>query len=184
MKTTINVRSKILIDTYQKWIKAGDSVLDIGVGNGVMAWNIQKGLKCKITGTDVLKYIETPIKFTKMKGLDQLPFKNNEFDIAMLNGVLHHIDTANQPKVILEAFRVSKNLLIFDDQPSFRSKWICFVLNKIHEPRMYLPATFRTSKEWKKMFKSLKLEYKFKEAKLPWWYPLPHFGFKVWKRKR
>jgi hypothetical protein len=119
-----------------------------------------------------------------MKKPNELPFEDGTFHVAMLNGVLHHIDSKNQPKVILEALRVANNLLIFDDQPSFRSRWICFVLNKIHEPRMYLPETFRSDKEWRRLFKSLGLACEFSKVSMPWWYPLPHFAFRVWKPAR
>jgi ubiquinone/menaquinone biosynthesis C-methylase UbiE len=157
-------------------------VLDIGVGNGVMGWEIQRRLKCTVTGTDVLNYVETPITFAKMKTPDKLPFKDVTFDFAMLNGVLHHIDADVQSKVLLEGLRVAKYLLIFDDQPSWRSRWICFVLNKIHEPRMYLPETFRSDNQWSAMFKKLNLNFEFSKVELPWWYPLPHIAFRVWKK--
>jgi hypothetical protein len=184
MKTTIRIRAKLIIKTYRKWIKKSDSVLDVGVGNGVMGWEIQTALKCKVTGTDVLNYVETGIGFVKMKKKSELPFKKGSFKVAMLNGVLHHIDAQDQPKVILESLRVADNLLIFDDQPAFRSRWICFVLNKIHEPRMRLPETFRSDKEWRGLFKSLGLSYEFSKVDIPWWYPLPHIAFRVWKPKR
>lgn len=51
----------------------------------------------------------------------KLPFKNNEFDVVTIIGVLHHCGLKDEnKKVLAEAMRVSKRVILIDD--SYRNR--------------------------------------------------------------
>lgn len=96
-------------------------VIDIGCGDGV--YTIELWDRCQpesITGIDPA---EESIKIAREKAgkrkiefaihlADKLPYKDDEFDIAYVRGVLHHMD--NPADAIREALRVARNVLVIE----------------------------------------------------------------------
>jgi len=140
----------------QDFIEEGSRILDLGCGSGIAAKNFQDFFKAKVIGVDVKDNRLVPIPFKIVDGKN-LPFDDNSFDVVMINFVLHH---SEQPESLLkEAKRVSKKIIIFEDLPEgIFSKLRC----KIHEITFFggkrEKFNFKTSNEWKKIFKKLGLK--------------------------
>ena len=114
-----------------------------------------------------------------MNSFDSLPFSRKSFDIAMFNDVLHHTSYKNQVKLISEALRVAKQILIFELKPDFLTKAGDYALNKIHNPRMDIPYTYREVKGWESLFSDLDIKCEKKNVTSSFWYPFNHIAFKL-----
>lgn len=179
---TSKYRGKLIIDAYRKWIKRGETVLDVGCGNGVVSNEIKNQFKLNLTGCDVMSYLTENIPFIKMKSEDKLPFRTKSFDIAMFNDVLHHTSFATQQKLLVEALRVADKVLIFEVKPTIVGIIADYLLNKVHNKNMNIPFTFRTVGGWQALFKSLGIKYGSLEVKRPLFYPFSHIVFYLQKK--
>jgi len=90
------------------------TILDIGTGTGLFAEQFQnKGFK--VTGIDdnevMIKEAQrlVPTSHFIQASADKIPFKDNEFDFALMAHLLHEVE--NPEAVINEAKRVTKNNL-------------------------------------------------------------------------
>jgi len=178
---TSTYRAGLISKTYCKWVDARKKVLDIGCGTGVVADELRKSLKIEIAGCDIDSYLTRNVPFKKMENFSIIPYKKGEFNYTMFNDVLHHTEYQNQEKLIKEAVRVSKKVLVFELIPTFTGKISDFLINKIHNPNMNIPYTYRSPNDWKTLFKSMGLKYKTSFVKKPFWYPFTHIGFLIEK---
>ncbi|MBI5807082.1 MAG: class I SAM-dependent methyltransferase [Ignavibacteriales bacterium] len=108
--------TKELIDCLQ--INSGTRVIDIACGKGTTSLFIAEKYNCEVIGIDISKdLIEEANFLKKKKGLEQkvkfqvgdaiqLPFSDNEFDIAISQAML--VLVADKIKTIKEAYRVVK----------------------------------------------------------------------------
>lgn len=177
MQFTLKFRAGIIINAYKDCILKSFKVLSVGCGNGIVDKEIANHFRCKVHGTDVLKYNKTDIPFKKMVEEDQLPYKDKEFDIVMFNDVLHHATFEVQEKLLLEARRVSKKILIFEAKPNLKTFIMEKLMNQIHNKNMNVPNTHRISDEWIRLFKKHDFKYSFELINTPFFYPLTHYKF-------
>lgn len=178
---TSSFRTKLIISVYESWIKKGDSLLDIGCGTGVVAKILGEHFSSKIMGCDIKNYLVYKIPFIKIKD-GRIPIKDNNFDVSLLNDVLHHIDRENQASVLKEAARVSKKLLIFEFKPTMVGKLADLILNKFHYGDLHAPLSVRSIRDWQELFESLGFKYKTVKLKKPFWYPFSHIAFLITKK--
>ncbi len=99
----------------KKYVDSGDSLLDIGCGNGRLS-DMFENKNIRYTGIDFSKELIEIAK--KERGKDRtflqanalkLPFKDNSFDTVFSVAVLHHIPSKeNRVKFLTEANRVLK----------------------------------------------------------------------------
>ncbi len=179
---TTPVRARLIANCYRHWAKPKDRVLDIGCGTGVVSDELAHKLKIRVVGCDIDQYLVRRIPFRKMVSISQLPFKSEEFDSAMLNDVLHHTRYENQLKLIKESLRVAKCLYIFELRPTFVGKILDLFINKIHNPKMAIPYTYRLEKEWEKFFKENGFKYKKRMIISPYFYPFSHIAYRLTKK--
>ncbi|MEA3454379.1 MAG: class I SAM-dependent methyltransferase, partial [Candidatus Caldatribacteriota bacterium] len=81
-------------------LKGNQSYLEVGCGNGHVCKHLARKYHWKITGTDVdpemIKFAKEDIddiphiRFFEINAT-KMPFKDNEFDIVLSFGVMHHI---------------------------------------------------------------------------------------------
>jgi SAM-dependent methyltransferase len=173
-------RSKLIAHSYKGWLDKNLEVLDIGCGTGVVLNELHKEFNFKsLVGCDIENYLVVNVPFKQMVSFSSLPFSKNDFDLVMFNDVLHHTSYVNQRKLIKEAIRVAKVILIFELKPTLLSKVGDYILNKIHNPRMDIPYTYREVKGWELFFNDLKVKYEKKEVNSPFWYPFKHIAFRL-----
>lgn len=178
---TSTYRAKLIAKTYGKWVLPKTNVLDIGCGTGVVADELRKSLNIMVTGCDIDSYLIRNVPFKKMKSFSKIPFGGGGFNYSMFNDVLHHTEYENQEKLIKEALRVSKKVLLFELIPTITGKLADLLINKIHNPNMNIPYTYRDPKDWRKLFKKMGLKCKTQKVKKPMWYPFTHIGYFVHK---
>jgi len=178
MKKTIEFRSKLFIKGCSNLIGQNDKVLDVGSGNGIMAWEFKKRFGCDIVCTDILNYIQVELPFIKMNDPCKLSFQDNEFDLVMLIDMLHHTNDSTQKMLITEGKRIGKSILIFETRPTLKAKILDHVLNYIHEKNMNIPLNFKNEFYWKKILDNVGFNsINYIEVKEPIYYPLSHFGY-------
>lgn len=178
---TSTYRTKLILKAYRDWIKKGQKVLDIGCGNGVVSAKLTKDLDIGLVGCDIDKYLTHKIKFVKMKTVGKLPFSDKSFDVAMFNDVLHHTEKDNQQKLINEALRVAKKVVVFEVDPTISGVIFDYIMNKIHHFKMHIPFAFRKDDEWRKLFKKNDYKYKIMHVKKPLLYPFKHVAYLLTK---
>ena len=80
----------------------GKAILDVGCGDGEIIIDIRKRFNCKLTAIDgsaamlkqfLLKSVKNNIQDVCVinERIEKHPFKNNSFDIAICNSLLHHV---------------------------------------------------------------------------------------------
>lgn len=180
---TIEIRSKLVISVYKKWIKKREKVLDVGCGNGVLSSILKKQLAISLTSCDIENYLKKDIPFVLMKKNSELPFSKNTFDVVMFNDILHHTSFSNQKKLLNEAFRIADRVVIFEDEPNWIETLVDWGINKFHNKNMPIVLTFRKHNEWMKVFKEMGINYEYKKIKRPFFYPLLHEAFSLSKNK-
>ena len=122
------------------------------------------------------RIVDIPFKIIDGKNL---PFDDNSFDVTLINYVLHH--SQNPERLLKEAKRVSKKIIIFEDLPEgILSKLRC----KFHQMTFFGGSrndfNFKTSKEWEKIFESLGFKIIAKKqvfTKLDWLDPVKRILF-------
>jgi ubiquinone/menaquinone biosynthesis C-methylase UbiE len=142
-----------------EFIKEGDKILDLGCGSGIVAKNFQDFFKTEILGVDIEDKRIFPIPLQLIDG-KLLPFDDLKFDVILISYVLHH--TKDPEKLLLESKRVGKRIIIFEDLPEgVFSKLRCSFHEKSYNllfQRKNQKFTFKTEKEWKDLFRKLRLK--------------------------
>jgi demethylmenaquinone methyltransferase/2-methoxy-6-polyprenyl-1,4-benzoquinol methylase len=125
---------------FLKTLASKSKVLDIGAGTGMLC---KFGHECRsdleFVAVDpaegMMKYAKNYVE-THKGTAEELPFKDNSFDVAMMGESLHHfreVDIA-----LSETVRVLKSggkLFIYDfDRASFKGKSICKLEKMLGEP--------------------------------------------------
>lgn len=177
---TLIFRANLIAEVYNGWIPPGASVLDVGCGNAVVTAELSRKLRCRITGTDILDYRRTDIPFEKMPDNNTIPFGDRQFDVAMLNDVLHHC--SDQDPIVREVGRVARSIVVFEVKPTLPARLVDVAANYIHNRRMPVPLTMRTLEEWRDLFSRLGFRCEWRESRKPFLlYPFRTFGLRLFQ---
>ena len=169
IKPLLLVKAKKINLECKKFLNG--KVLDIGCGRCYVAMELQKKNNLKMVCLDVKNLNRNEMKVVVYDG-KKIPFKENEFDSALIAYVLHHCD---EPlKVLKEARRVCRgNIVIFEDtKPSFITNTMDFLSNKVRN--VQTPFKFHSEKEWIEIFRKLNLKTVAVKHNVEreWFYPL------------
>ena len=106
-------RVRVLRDRLVPLISEGARILDLGCGDGALAWSIQQArADVSVRGTDVLVRQPAHIPVEPFDG-KSLPYPDGTFDAVLIVDVLHH---ARDPLGLLrEAARVSRTDVLIKD---------------------------------------------------------------------
>lgn len=129
---------------------AGKKVLDVGMGSGTNNYFLKKK-GFETTGIDVDNLsIYSDLKPVVYDG-ENIPFKKNEFDTAVIVHVLHHCNDGVQ--VLKEAKRVAKRVILVED--TFRNKFEELVIgsNDAFTNFEFWWHKYRKVAEWKRIIK-------------------------------
>ncbi len=176
---TPNTRGRLILEAFRKLISPTDRLLDIGCGNGRIAAHLMKHTKAKLVGCDILDYTTHDISFKLMKKPHILPFLDKTFSISLLNDVLHHIAYVTQEKLIMEALRVGRTVLIFETRPTKLGRLFDYLLSKCYIPPLKALFTFRADNKWEELFRKIRVEYKIIKIQKPIFYPFEHMAFRL-----
>lgn len=149
---SIESRLTSILGKITPYLNKEDKILDIGSGTGhtdhaLLARGYKK-IIC-LDRNDLNIFADTkPVLYDGGK----LPFKDNSFDVAMILTVLHH--TTDPEKIIREASRVAKRLVIMEDtyQHAWQktaTHWMDSIGNLQFADH---PHTNKTDEEWQKLF--------------------------------
>jgi len=140
-----------LLNGLRKSVKSqvlqGSSCLDIACGTGSLVFELKD--RCKsVTGIDLDEpKINEAQRIVDVKGLDHLSFrvmdatnlsefKDKQFDYVTMAMAIHQFDPELRKKVLTEAIRVAKKLVIADyafPLPSSPSGWMARFIESIAE---------------------------------------------------
>jgi len=147
----------------QNFIPKGGKILDLGCGSGIVAKAFKDFFQAEVMGVDIVDKRIVNIPFQMINGRN-LPFPGNSFDAVLISYVLHH--SQNPTSLLTEAKRVSKKIIIYEDLPEgFLSKIYCKVHQFSFDKLFGNPSktSFKTEKDWEKIFKELGLKIIFKK---------------------
>lgn len=106
-------RARVIADHLATVMPAGASVLDVGCGDGEIAWLLgRRRPDLQISGVDVLVRNDTRVPVERFDG-QRLPFGEGAFDVVSFVDVLHHCD--NQLELLAEARRVARQAIVIKD---------------------------------------------------------------------
>lgn len=105
-----------VVPTFQEhWnLQSGDSVLDVGCAKGFMIFDMQRLIPgLEVRGIDISQYAvencHPPVKdYLSVASCDNLPFKNNSFDVTISITTVHNMDYEGCIKTLREIERVSR----------------------------------------------------------------------------
>jgi ubiquinone/menaquinone biosynthesis C-methylase UbiE len=99
-----------VIDAY---IPNGALILDVGTKNGRVGQYIEKVKNARVIYSDISKGI-LHNKRTVQENAKQLSYKDNTFDAVIAMGTIWLLENTSPREALLELYRVTKNILIFD----------------------------------------------------------------------
>ncbi|NHJ39950.1 MAG: methyltransferase domain-containing protein [Asgard group archaeon] len=152
-----NYRAKRKINRIIGYFRKSDRILDIGSGLGTISSKLLKR-KYNITPLDIRDIsIYDNVKTIVYNGID-IPFMQNQFDTAFLLTVLHH--TPNPKKILIEAKRVAKRIIIIEDiYSNVFQKYITYFFDSLINFEFFKhPHSNKTDSEWQKLFRKLNLK--------------------------
>lgn len=179
-KLILQKRIKLLISTYEDWLKPNSKVLDVGCGDGIVSQALMEKFELNLTGCDISRYLKVEIPFKKMTVINKIPFSDKSFDFVMFNDVLHHTPFLNQKKLLNEAARIArKSVLIIEVKPGLWSFIGDFCLNKLFYPNIPVPLTFRTLAEWRLLLRKYSTKLDSKNDLKHLFQLVPHFAVRM-----
>ena len=110
-----------------------------------------------------------------------LPKYGYKFNAVMFNDTLHHTQFSNQENLIMQVLKISDNVLLFELKPTIVNRIFDYLINKIHYKNLDIPFTYRSEKQWEKLFKKMGLTFKKKILQRPLLYPFSHIAYKISK---
>jgi ubiquinone/menaquinone biosynthesis C-methylase UbiE len=142
------------------FIKKNSKILDLGCGSGIVGESFKKYFQSEVSGIDIIDQRMSKIPFTLYDGED-IPFADNSFDAVLINFVLHHCE--DPVRILSEAKRVAKDkIVVYEDLPEGIIFKIVCKLHGLTFATFFQKndeyGNFKTSKEWKEIFKNLGLE--------------------------
>lgn len=150
-------RAEDMVNKIKPFLDKNDVILDIGAGTCNVCEILSEN-HCKITPLDVqdLSFVNNmkPVIYDGNK----IPYGDNQFDKALILTVLHH--TSNPEKILQEAKRVSKKIIIIED---IYSNWLHRYITYFFDSLLNLeftghPRTNKSDKQWKKTFEKIGLK--------------------------
>lgn len=150
----LHARAEAMVERFDTFLEAGETVLDVGCGYGHAALILQERRGCRVSGVDV--HLGGPrvagVPMARCDGLS-LPFPDQSFDGSLVLTVLHH---STDPEALLaEAIRVARRrIVIIEDRcgPGRERFWSALKDAVINVELAGHPHQTRTPEAWESLF--------------------------------
>jgi ubiquinone/menaquinone biosynthesis C-methylase UbiE len=136
---------------------AGERLLDLGAGNGLIAQTIQERTRMTVTLAAVVNYSLTNLPIVIFPQGGRIPLEDASVDTTLIYLVLHHAD--DPLRLLGEAVRVTRQRLIImegyadDDDTHLVNCFFDWFLNRVVQGAdINLPLNFQTTAEWRQIF--------------------------------
>jgi len=160
----INTGKKIRAELIKGWIEKNSTMLDVGIGDGMIAEYLMNELNVKMYGLDVS---ENACKKAKQKGISAeirdinygLNLRDDEiYDYILLMEVIEH--TVQPEKVVMDAVRHAKKGVIVTIPNSGYIKWRIQLLRGYSPRQSYTHLHFWSIKDFEIWCKLLNIKIK------------------------
>ncbi len=142
-------KAEVVWSHLEKYM-TGKKVLDVGMGSGSISYFVKKK-NFEVTSVDVADLsIYEDMKPVVYDG-NKLPFKDNQFDVAVIVHVLHHC--ADGIEVLSEALRVSKRVIFIEDTFTSKFEEELIQIEDALTNFEFRRHDFRSVETWKKIIK-------------------------------
>ena len=166
-------RVRVLSRHLSALIPAGSRVLDIGCGDGSLAWLLmQQRPDLRIEGVDVLARSVSRIPIRLFDGVT-LPCETGSVDVALLVDTVHHAE--HPVRLLREAARVARRAVVLKDH--LREGWLAGptlrFMDRVGNARhgVAVPGRYWSTREWHAAFDSCGLSVELWNQRLglyPW----------------
>ena len=159
-----NTGMKIRAELIQGWIEKNSTILDVGIGDGLIAEYLMNKLNVKMHGLDIS---ETACKKAKQKGISSevrdinygLTLRDDEiYDYILLMEVIEH--TVQPEKVVMDAVRHARKGVIVTIPNSGYIKWRIQLLRGYSPRQSYTHLHFWSIKDFEIWCKLLNIKIK------------------------
>lgn len=156
-------------------LRPGERILDFGSGTGRLSRWLADRVGVVPTGADLVEYGNRirDLPFIRMDDPFHVDVPDGSFDAVLLLFALHHNPYESQGKIVVEAARLARRLVIvLEDTPMGPVDRVCNVFwDKVLNLRhgVPTPCTFRTVQEWGDVFAEHDLELDHVESYRPKW---------------
>lgn len=144
-----------LADLLATHLRPGQTVADVGCGDGALAEALSERVKdLKVTGFETLPRPDTRAPVVRFNGRT-IPVRDSSFDVVLLVDVLHH--TMDPRGLLSEASRVTRDLILLKDHVVWGpfSRWTLRAMDWVGNAHhgVALPYNYLTAEEWRSAFK-------------------------------
>ena len=137
----------------------GEKILDLGAGDGLLAFKIKEQLEKEVLLVDIVDYNYTDLPLILYDPEGKIPLADKKVDTTILYTVLHH---ASDPEHLLkEATRITKERFVIieayiekEDIQMTNSFFDWFYNRVIGDEDINVPLNFLRVKGWEKLLKS------------------------------
>ena len=159
LKTIARSRAKRSFTLVEPYL-VGNTILDLGAGDGLLAFEIHKQLQKNVVLVDIVDYNDTDLPLIVYHPDDQIPLADHAVDTTILYTVLHH---ASDPLHLLkEATRITKTRLVIvegyieeEDKRMTNIFFDWFYNRVIGDEDINVPLNFLSVNGWTHILQSL-----------------------------
>jgi ubiquinone/menaquinone biosynthesis C-methylase UbiE len=147
-------RARDTLGHFEDYLHPGERIVDIGSGTCNVAL-LLRDRGYTVMPLDVADLSFSPRMHPVLYDGQHMPFKDKEFETALLSTVLHHIPAAQHDIVLHEAARVAKRIIIIEDVHSSRThKYVTMFMDSLFNLEFFgHPHSNKSDTEWRAVFK-------------------------------
>lgn len=149
------------VSFVQPFLVGQASVLDVGCGDGYVAWQLAQIFNGDVSCVDIGDFRRVTLPHFSLYDGVHLPFADNQFDVVLLAFILHHVPDVLKPLLLQEVKRVARHtVVVLEDTPrNLFDRLVSW--SHGHRYRSKIGSSkgfgFLTKEEWERLFSRLGL---------------------------